>query len=500
MNKNTWKILRGVLYGAFVLVFAWVTVQLFFVDALSSHGEENEEMRESDELIVMYPSEIASLEPTQFNPDARQRLVNIFEPLVRADADLNMQPALAISWGLVDDVTWEFRLRPDVKFHDGSNFDVEDVLRSFERAAKYERSELRDLLSTVKSLKAVDAGTFRIETKKPDPLLLQKVSSVLIMTSDMAVMKLDKIVGTGPYKYASWKPNEQIELLRNDAYWGEMPAFKKVVMKNEADKSKRVNAFLKGEADMLAFVPFDTVDVVRKQNFEIKTVPSLEVQFLLFNFESENLSDFEARKFLASSLNKYELTAELGDFALPVGQFVSNGVFGFNPAIDSEFDEVKDSLKGSTLQFHLLKGQDVLGEFVRKSLGAKGVNVIVSYLDGLNFLKSLDEKKADMYFFGFKSDLGDSVDFFKSIVKSEADFNVMNYVSEEADKLIVSGLTELDERRRRDDLQELMEIVVKRDVIGLPLFEYETVFALNDSVEFEPRIDGMIYFDEITVK
>jgi hypothetical protein len=60
-------------------------------------------------------------------------------------------------------------------------------------------------------------------------------------------------------------------------------------------------------------------------------------------------------------------------------------------------------------------------------------------------------------------------------------------------------LVELDVQKRRDSLQEAMKIVVEQDVVGIPLFEYETLFSFYDVISFEPRIDGLIYFDELIV-
>jgi len=383
MESKIWKILKAIVYGIFVLVFVFVTLKLFFADFIdnkSSNLEENV-MKKKEVLTVIYPDEIGEFEPTFFNPTARQRLVNVYEPLVVADKDLNMKPSLAISWGLLDDYTWEFRLRSGVKFHDGSAFDVQDVLASFERAARYERSELKDLLSTIRSVKAVDSATIQITTLKPDPLLLQKVSNVLIISSDEVEMP----TGTGPFMLSSWKFGERMELIKNDEYWGGDVPFDTVVLKVEMDKSLRVNDFLNGGADMLAFVPFDAVAAVKERGFETVSVPSLEVQFLLFNVNSSLLKDVKAREFLAGVFDKTALSRELGGFALPVDQFVSDGVFGFNPKIHNFPKSDVGLLKGKTLQLHLLKGLDVLGEFVRKSLKDSDVNVIVSYLDGNDF-------------------------------------------------------------------------------------------------------------------
>ena len=139
-------------------MFAWVSSQLFFEKEskvlLTSVKEvlfptDDLDYLKLKNLRVVYPAEPLSLEPTLADPVTRQRLDNIFEPLVKFDRDLNVEPVLALSWGMLDDYTWEFNLRPDVKFHDGSDFDMLDVLVSFDRAMNNENSELIGVLSTI---------------------------------------------------------------------------------------------------------------------------------------------------------------------------------------------------------------------------------------------------------------------------------------------------------------------------------------------------------------
>ena len=149
-----------------------------------------------------------------------------------------------------------------------------------------------------------------------------------------------------------------------DEYWGNEAKFQKIVMASINDISDRVNTFLNGEADFLTFVPYAAIDEIAKRDYEIVTVPTLEVQFLIFNGESEFLKENDSRKAIALAIDQEALTQEIGGFAKVVNQFVSNGVFGFNPNIDRvEFDIEKaaklaeeSGLKEKTLKLHLHKG------------------------------------------------------------------------------------------------------------------------------------------------
>lgn len=499
-----------------MLAFLWVSSQLFLKEQTNEmltsvknyFIDVNESIENVEVLRVLYPDEPVSLETTQIDPITRQRLVNIYEPIVRTDRDLNFQPALAISWGLINDNTWEFRLRPNVYFHDGTSLDFADIEASLDRAKTKSDSQQIELLSSIAEVVQIDEFRFRIETFEPDPLILQKLAQIMIIPSAYKDSEELPVIGTGSYQFSEWKKGDRIELKRYDSYWGTKPLFENVEMISRGDKAERVRMLVHGEADFLAFVPQELVEEIKSYGFEIATIPSLEVQFLILNMQSKYFSDREAREAFSLAIDQESLVEELGENVLTVTQFVSSGVFGFNPEIvDGKYDAkrskeifVAKEMTNSTIHFHLPKGLDLLGEHVRKQLSDAGINVIVSYLDSADFVKSIFSGKADIYFLAFKSDLGDSSEFLNSIAYSNGDFNIGNYENEMVDKLIESALIDLDEVSRRDSLQEIMRIIVEEDIIGVPLFEYETVYAFSDFIEMRPRIDGLIYFNEISIK
>lgn len=516
MESPIWKkIVHYGLYVVFMLVFAWVSGQLFFErqtdNLMTSVGvlfAVDEQIERIDNLRVVFPDEPVSLEPTLADAITRQRLVNIYEPLVRPDRDLKMRPALALSWGLIDDLTWDFRLRPGVTFHDGTKFDVNDAVGSFERAISNKGSEIAGLLTSIDKVEAINEMTLRVKTLKPDPLLLQRLSTVLIMPSEQKDKKIVEPIGTGSYLLSSFTPGEGFLIERFDDYWGKKSQFETVEMIAKTNKSERVNMFLRGDADLLSFVAYDAVPIVKERGFEISGIPSLEVQFLMFNHNSEIFKNVKNKKVVSLAIDQNSLLKSFGEYAKSANQFISNGIFGFSPDISQHKYDLKAAgnlaketgLKGKTITFHLQKGLDLLGEHVRTQLSEIGVNVIVSYLEPDRLFQSMVDGTGDIYFLGFKSDLGDGADFLDVMVDTDGAFNVANYSNDSVDKLISEGLTEMDPTKRLADLQKAMKIIVEDDVVGVPLFEYETVYSFVDALEFEPRIDGLIYFDEINIK
>lgn len=502
--------MSGTVYGLFLLVFSWVSGQLFFerqtnnlvASVVGVFSDDSGQKSAIDQLKVIYYDEPDSLEPAISDPAIWKRVINIYEPLVKTDRDLNVRPGLAVDWGLIDDVTWEFRLRPSVSFHDGSSLDVQDVLVSIERNKSFGG------LKSIKKVEAVNDLVFKIETIDPDPLLLQKLSRVFIFPAENGGMKELPVIGTGSYRLSSWEKGNLMTLERFGDYWGNKAKFAEVQILYVTNKSDRVNMFLNGDADLLDFVPYDAVSAVTDRNFEIVSMPSLQVESIFFNTKSDFFKAKSNRKLVSMLIDQNFMINLLGGYAQTVTQFVSTGVFGFNPEIGQhkyDFEEAKkivekNGLKGKLIQIHFPKDFSFLGEYLRKQMTIVGLVPVISYMYMDKLSESMQKGNADLYFLGYRADLGDADDFFGMIPYSKGDFNIVKYENPQVDSLIVASKMEMDQVKRLIQLQKAMKIIVEEDVIGIPLFEYQTLFAFNDKISLIPRIDGFIYFDELIIE
>ncbi len=497
------RILKYGFYLLFVAAFAFVSYQLFGDKFGSSVSEKVVHQSEGDLRIVSGQRPVG-LDPTLNDPASRQILINVYEPLVRTDRDLKITPAIALSWGLLDDQTWEFILRPEVKFHDGREVNAGDVVASVKRAKSDKKSQYGEMLENILLVTEVTEDKVKIITKKPDPLLLQKLALVLIAPEEY---REGAVNGSGPYRLAEVNKDGDVKLEAFADYWGGAPAYESVEVLSRTEKADRVNLLTKGEVDVLSAVPYEVVSALRDRGFEIASTPNLEVQFLMFNFKSELMSKKEAREAVVYALDKNSLVQEVdkNGFVNPVWQFVSDGVFGFNPVLKkNEYAAFRakglierSGLAGKTVQFHLPIGLDVLGEHVRTKLTEAGFAVLVSYMLPTDFLASIQEGKADLYFLGFKSELGDAAEFFNTLVRTDADFNIANYSNDSLDEVIEQAMREMDPAARRAALQKAMRVIVNEDFVGVPLFEYDAVWAAKSGIKVNPRIDGFLYFNDI---
>lgn len=495
-------------------LFAWLAANLFFEEEYAQFLDtfsREDKVEVHGDLVIAEPVPMRGFEPTIFETFTRQRLNNVYETLVRPDRDLNMKPSLALSWGMLDDVRWEFNLRPDVLFHDGSELDAGDVRDSIFRARNYEGSELKDLLSTVEDVSLVDDLTLVVETHRPDPLLLQKLATVYVLPSWVIEKYGDEDVlepiGTSTYKVVKLDTSGVLEMDGFARYWGDAPIYKNVTIVTILNTEGRVRAVQDGTVDVLDYVPHDFASELG-DGYEVRSIPSLEVQFLIFNPNRSLFGNVGTRKAISKVFDREGFASYLGEFVRPSYQFVSNGVFGFDPDIVA--GKVRDDVSGMGIEgrrivVYLPVGLENLGEYIENSLEGVGMRSVVKYFDGEEYLEAIESGKADMYFMGYRSELGDASDFLVSVVHTSAEvdgkvygqYNFVGEVNASLDLAVESQQYELDEEKRLFKLQNIMKTVVESDVIGVPLFEYETVFAVKDGLDFEPRIDGFIYINDI---
>ncbi len=205
------------------------------------------------------------------------------------DENQRLVPGLAVSWEAIDDVTWEFKLREGVKFHDGSPFEAEDVASSIRRVAWVPNSPPSFAVFTraFSSVDVVDAHTLRITTAAPYPLLPNDVSSINIVpralentpTAEFTAGRAS--IGTGPFRLVSFTPGSGIELDRNDEYWGDKPSWERIHLRYLTNSAARVASLLSGDVDLIENTP--TADIPRIEgdaNFRVVRATSNQVMYL----------------------------------------------------------------------------------------------------------------------------------------------------------------------------------------------------------------------------
>lgn len=191
-------------------------------------------------------------------------LRHIYDSLVVLDNRLRVRPSLATTWRNVAPLVWEFELRRDVRFHDGTPFSATDVVFTFERIPKVRNSpgSFEIFTRRIARIEVVDNYRLRFHTKRPHPFLDHDLSAVMIVphTLDAHVDTPDfnrgtAAIGTGPYRYAGWTPGRLFSLVRNEGYWGQRPVWRSVNLVPISSDPTRVAALLNNEVDLIDHVP-----------------------------------------------------------------------------------------------------------------------------------------------------------------------------------------------------------------------------------------------------
>ncbi len=198
---------------------------------------------------------------------------NIYEGLLRYAADsTKVEPSLAESWEISPDgLTYTFKLRQGVKFHDGTDFNADAVKFNIDRQlppkVDGDMPYASFTFGTVKDVVVVDPYTVKINLTQKNTAFLANlamsmaapiVSPKALTDGNNSVM--ENPVGTGPYKFVKWNKAENVVLIRNDEYWGEKAKTKNVIFRIISENSARVLALNNGEVDMIDGIDATVVD------------------------------------------------------------------------------------------------------------------------------------------------------------------------------------------------------------------------------------------------
>lgn len=443
-------------------------------------------------LVITLNTAATDLSSYGLDLNNRTRTANVYQGLVAVDANLNVIPALAVSWGNLDDLTWEFRLREGVHFHDGSILSAQDILDDFTAAKASDNPQIRPYIKTIDTVRVSENGRILIKTTTPDPLLLSKLSKVYIYKPNN--------VGTGPYAIKSWVPGSQLDLEAFADYWGAKPAYQTVTYLVEPNWAEREANFLKVKTDILGAVPPELAGTLPQE--QIKTGYGLEVNFLMFKLDDPLFKQRSMREAIQKLIDP-EKVREIGNnFVTPATQFVAQGVFGYNQELKGynyqPENEPRDlfGIRLEPLKMDYLASYRTLVEYLSEQFHKAGFSVQTTANNPDEILNKIQENTSPLYLIGWQAEDGDAGSFFDAFVHSNGVFNQGRYHNAELDGLIEAARQEMEPQKRLSLLKEI-GAKLQNDLIGIPLFEPQRIYAIQPGVEWEPRLDGLILAGEV---
>lgn len=375
------------------------------------------------QLVVATGEDSYDTEPPRDNVGFTPR--GIFETLVVMTPDYEVQPALATEWELELPNTWRFHLREDVTFHDGQAFNAEAVKYSFDRIAEYGGGPQQlGPDSTV----VVDEYTVEITPKVENRRLVEQLVSVSTSIIAPGTRPGDTPIGTGPFRFSSYQPNEQIVMERNEDYWGEPAQLDRITFRFIPETNARRLALESGDVDVMLNVPLDVVESLESAGFEVDVPETGLYEALYLNISGEagytTLQDLNVRRAIGHAIDRDALVQGVFDgLAAPEQTFVparllgehADMVEGYDTDLDRAAELLEDSgwvmgpdgireRNGERLTLELINGfpssqvHGTVPEFIQAQLRNVGIDVeIITTPDTASYQERLNNFQGDLW-------------------------------------------------------------------------------------------------------
>ncbi|MDF2840060.1 MAG: transporter substrate-binding protein [Clostridia bacterium] len=505
-----------------------------------------ESFRNSDgnkKLIIGRASDSISLDPCNTTDmDSVKVTANIFETLVKYEKDgKEIIPGLATSWRSSEDgLTWTFRLRQGVKFHDGTDFDADAVEFNFERwmdadnphhigQFSYWNYVFGGFPGFVKSVTALPDNSVEIKLNKPyAPFINTLAMPIFGIGSPNAIMKYGEEVykhpvGTGPFCFKSWEPNSSIVLTRNNQYW-DIPArvdeveFK--VIPSSADRLEQLKSGIIHIADNLG--PDDVAAIEEDGNLQLLLRPYFNVGYVALNNEKPPFDNRDVRIAISHAINKEEMIKEVfANLARPAKTFIPPLLWGYNESIpDSEYNPEKakqllakagypDGFK--TTLWVMNSSRDYFpkplqtAEYIKKSLKEINVEAVIMTFNWDEYITRMQNGEHEIALIGWTGDNIDPDNFLNTLLSSDNANpgnagNYSFYKNEEVDLLLTQGRETTDLVFRKSLYRKLLQ-TVDYDMPSIPLVHTMPVLAARLSVTgYSPYITGVESLENVYIE
>lgn len=488
------------------------------------------------ELKIGSATEPSSMDPQYSTVGANEMISqHIFDTLVFADQNLQLEPGLATSWTMLDDLTWEIKLRPGVKFHDGSEFNADDVVFTIERipTVKESPSTYERNIKSIAEIVVVDPLTIRFKMKKPSPMFPLDMRFIYIISNELPkdVKSVDfnkggAAIGTGPFKFVEWVPGDRIVLERNDDYWGQKSSFEKAVIRTIPNDPSRVTALLAGDVDMIDKVP--PPDLERLKNdpkVSLWSVPSSRMMYIHMDtsrdetpfvtakdggkLDKNPLLDLRVRRALSKAVNRQAIADKLfHGAAMPTGQFVPKGMVGWVPEMEAEAYDPEGAKKllaeagypdGFGLTLHCTNNRYVNDEQVAQAvaqfLARVGLDMKVQAFPKNVFFSRATKREFSFFMLGFGNTTGDAARGLTAVLATydkEAGMGANNrgrYSNPKFDKFIKDAAVTTDPAAREGMLQDAARLAIGEDQAIIPLYIDTLIWATRKGLKYEARMD-----------
>lgn len=459
---------------------------------------------------------------------------HMFDALTHVDDKARIIPGLAVSWRTLDPVTWEFKLRPGVKFHDGSELTAEDVVFSLDRPPTVKGGGFGSYVAMIQSKTVVDKHTLRIVTRAPYGALPEEINSIAIVSKKHAANATSEdfdsgkaAIGTGPYKFVRFARGDRVEYVRNNDYWGGRPAWEKVTLRIIPTDPVRTAALLAGELDVIEHVPpADREKLAKNPKLRIDQTTSWRTLFLhLDQFRNAPLNvvdhtgkplaqnpfmDVRVRRAMSMAINRAALTERVMEkLAVPASNIVAPPIFGHNAQIKNEPFDPDGAKKllaeagypngfGITLSGpnnRYINDEQIL-QAVAQMFTRVGIQTKVEALPLAAYFPKARKGETSVSLLGWGSFAGDLA--LRSLLATPSPergwgaWNWSKFSNAKVDDLLTKAFATTDRTAREAVVREAMAAAMA-NVPVIPLHHQIVSWAMRSDIAYTPRTDEFTF-------
>jgi peptide/nickel transport system substrate-binding protein len=478
---------------------------------------------------------------------------NIYESLVTYDDNMKVVPSLATSWEVKDPTHWVFHLRKGVKFHNGNDFNADDVIFSYTKRALTEGSDLKVPARKMKSIKKIDDYTIEVETDGPNPILTRDLIFLYILDKEWSEEHKTTMAtspkggdegnyanlhanGTGPFMVESHSAGVKTVLKRNDHWWGKMKSnVTDAVFTPISQDATRVAALISGELDLAYPVPLQ--DWKRLENApgvkplhgpEARTIflgmDQTRDELLYSSVKGKNpFKDVRVRKAFAHAIDINAIKDKvMRGASTPSALMIAPQINGFVKELNTWWKyDPKMSKKlladagypdGFKVTMDCPNDRYVNDEKICQAVAAMlarvGVKVdVLAQTKSKYFGKVLSQNNYDtsFYLLGWTPGTFDAYQAIEPLIMCRTKpgghglFNLGGYCNDRIDELGPKIQSETDQAKRQEMIAEVFRIH-KEEVGHIPLHQQPLSWGVSDKVSVVQRPDNVLDLRYVVVK
>ncbi len=475
-------------------------------------------------LTIALEGDFPSLDPLRVtNMAERQVALSIMDPLFDLDEKGELVPVLAQSFEALDGgKQWRIKLRPNVKFHDGTPFDADAVVFNIERSRDPANGcRCLALLDNIAAVRALDAGTVEFDMHGPDAVLPAVLAdSPGLMLSPTAVRKDPKAVashpiGTGAFVLKSWEPGHRIVVERNPHYWQTgKPHLQQVVFLPLANEDSRQSALLAGDVDVIE-TPHSRFSTQYSKNpdYRLLTGAGLGSVFLMMNTQQAPFDDVRVRRAIAHATDRPLFVKALLQDQYPVADsLLGPGSWAHAPVPDyPEYspDKARALLaqvgKPVTFEISVINAPYAVlsAQALQQMWAAVGIHTTIKQTEGARFIADATNHQFQMAFFRFVGRADPDLNLYRAFHSKYANAvssNYTRYNNPAMDVLLEQGRSTLDRAQRKQTYAQVSSLLA-HDVPYLFMFSTTLQTMMRANVEPGPNIaDGVLRLQDARVQ